>query len=64
LETLLPSFSQQKRLKRAIIYFFSNYSEYNGNNGNMLSIESDIVLWNGWFYFDIKKDVMESKSAF
>jgi hypothetical protein len=30
----------------------------------MLSIESDIVLWNGWFYFDIKKDVMESKSAF
>ena len=30
----------------------------------MLSIESDIVLWNGWFYFDIKKDVMESESAF
>lgn len=64
LETVLPSFSQQQRLKRAIIYFFSNYSENKGNNGNMLSIESDIVLWNGWFYFDIKKDVMESESAF
>ena len=64
LETVLPSFSQQQRLKRAIIYFFCKYSESNRYNGRMLSIESDIVLWNGWFYFNIKKDVIETVSAF
>ncbi|MBT5799819.1 YraN family protein [Alphaproteobacteria bacterium] len=64
METILPSATQQKRLKRSIHYFSEKFIENSNVNNNLFSVESDIILWNGWFYFDIQKDVMETETAF